>query len=87
MIIKVCGMRDADNIRQVDELGTVDWMGFIFYPPSSRHVSEVPGYLPKHCSSMPHQKKYSNDKRHSALTSSSCTVMRHPTSARHFPTI
>ena len=49
MIIKVCGMRDADNIRQVDELGTVDWMGFIFYPPSSRHVSEVPGYLPKHC--------------------------------------
>ena len=42
-------MRDADNIRQVDELGNVDWMGFIFYPPSSRHVSEVPGYLPRHC--------------------------------------
>jgi phosphoribosylanthranilate isomerase len=49
MIIKVCGMREPDNIRQVDELGNVDWMGFIFYPPSSRHVSEVPDYLPQHC--------------------------------------
>lgn len=49
MIIKVCGMRDADNIRQIDELGCVDWMGFIFYPRSSRFVSEVPSYLPRHC--------------------------------------
>ena len=49
MIIKVCGMRDADNIRQIDELGCVDWMGFIFYPPSSRNVEQVPEYLPKHC--------------------------------------
>ncbi|MBO4673182.1 MAG: phosphoribosylanthranilate isomerase [Bacteroidaceae bacterium] len=49
MIIKVCGMRDADNIRAIDELGCVDWMGFIFYPPSSRNVEQVPEYLPKHC--------------------------------------
>lgn len=42
-------MRDAENIRQVDELGTVDWMGFIFFPRSPRHVSEVPTYLPQHC--------------------------------------
>lgn len=49
MIIKVCGMRDADNIRAIDELGCVDWMGFIFYPPSSRNVEHVPDYLPKHC--------------------------------------
>ena len=49
MIIKVCGMREADNIRQIDELGCVDWMGFIFYPPSSRNVEQVPEYLPKHC--------------------------------------
>ena len=28
MIIKVCGMRDADNIREVSELD-VDMMGFI----------------------------------------------------------
>ena len=49
MIVKVCGMRDAENIRQVDELRRVDWMGFIFFPRSPRHVSEVPTYLPQHC--------------------------------------
>lgn len=49
MIIKVCGMRDADNICQIDELGCVDWMGFIFFPPSSRNVERIPDYLPKHC--------------------------------------
>ena len=48
MIVKVCGMRDAENIRQVDELRHVDWMGFIFFPRSPRHVSEVPTYLPQH---------------------------------------
>lgn len=37
MIIKVCGMRDTENIRQVAALG-VDWMGFIFYPGSPRAV-------------------------------------------------
>lgn len=45
MIIKVCGMRQADNIRAVEALG-VDWMGFIFYPKSPRYVSSVPDYLP-----------------------------------------
>ncbi|MDY3064013.1 MAG: phosphoribosylanthranilate isomerase, partial [Bacteroidaceae bacterium] len=39
MIIKVCGMRDPLNIRQIDNLG-IDLMGFIFYPPSSRYVAE-----------------------------------------------
>ena len=48
MIIKVCGMRDAENIREVEALG-IDWMGFIFWPKSSRFVSEVPAYLPKNC--------------------------------------
>ncbi|MDR2119798.1 MAG: phosphoribosylanthranilate isomerase [Tannerella sp.] len=38
MKIKVCGMREAANIRAVERLD-VDWMGFIFYPPSPRHVS------------------------------------------------
>lgn len=41
MIIKVCGMRDADNIREVMKLG-VDWIGFIFYPQSPRYVSMLP---------------------------------------------
>ena len=48
LIIKVCGMREADNIRAVDELASVDWMGFIFYPRSSRHVSQVPAFMPEH---------------------------------------
>lgn len=49
MIVKVCGMRDADNIREVESLG-IDWMGFIFYPPSKRFVGEhAPSYLPSAC--------------------------------------
>lgn len=45
MMIKVCGMRDAENIREVDALG-INLMGFIFWPKSSRFVSERPAYLP-----------------------------------------
>lgn len=45
-IIKVCGMREAENIRDVEQAGA-DWMGFIFYPKSSRYVSVVPDYLPE----------------------------------------
>lgn len=45
MIVKVCGMRQALNIRLVEQL-PVDWMGFIFYPRSSRYVETVPEYLP-----------------------------------------
>jgi phosphoribosylanthranilate isomerase len=48
MIVKVCGMRDAENIREVESLG-VDLMGFIFWPKSSRYVSERPNYLPTKC--------------------------------------
>ena len=48
MMIKVCGMRDADNIRAAEALG-IDLMGFIFWPKSSRHVSEKPAYLPTQC--------------------------------------
>lgn len=44
-LIKVCGMREADNIRQVEALG-IDWLGFIFWPKSSRFVHERPTYLP-----------------------------------------
>ncbi|MDN3688424.1 phosphoribosylanthranilate isomerase [Cyclobacterium jeungdonense] len=38
MIIKVCGMADPENISGLAELGLVDWMGMIFYPPSRRYV-------------------------------------------------
>lgn len=47
MIVKVCGMRDADNIREVERAGA-DWMGFICYERSPRFVSRTPEYLPKH---------------------------------------
>ena len=40
-------MREAENIREVEALG-IDMMGFIFWPKSSRYVSERPEYLPKH---------------------------------------
>ena len=48
MIIKICGMREAANIRAVEALHP-DWMGFIFWPKSSRRVSEKPTYLPTKC--------------------------------------
>lgn len=48
MIIKVCGMRDSANIKEVDEIEEVTWMGFIFFPRSSRDVESLPEYLPQH---------------------------------------
>jgi phosphoribosylanthranilate isomerase len=48
MIIKVCGMRGADNIREVEALG-IDLMGFIFWPKSSRFVAKRPTCLPTKC--------------------------------------
>ena len=46
MIVKVCGMRDAGNIRELEALG-IHWMGMIFWPKSKRFVSVPPSYLPK----------------------------------------
>ena len=48
MKIKVCGMRETENIREVAALG-IDMMGFIFWPKSKRYVSEKPAYLPANC--------------------------------------
>lgn len=48
MIVKVCGMRDTENIREAEALG-INLMGFIFWPKSSRYVSERPSYLPTKC--------------------------------------
>ena len=46
LVIKVCGMREAANIREIEALG-IDWLGLIFWPKSSRYVSERPDYLPR----------------------------------------
>lgn len=40
MEIKVCGMRDQDNIRNLISEVKPDWMGLIFYPKSPRFVSD-----------------------------------------------
>lgn len=46
-LIKVCGMTEAENIRNVEQLG-IDMIGFIFYPKSPRCLCEMPEYLPTH---------------------------------------
>ena len=46
-IIKVCGMREAENIRQADADRHIDWIGLIFWPGSRRYVSSMPAYLPQ----------------------------------------
>ena len=47
-IIKVCGMREAENIQDVESIEGIDMLGFIFYPKSPRCVYELPAYLPTH---------------------------------------
>lgn len=47
LVIKVCGMREAANIRELSALD-IDWLGLIFWPRSSRYVSERPDSLPQH---------------------------------------
>jgi phosphoribosylanthranilate isomerase len=42
--VKVCGMRDPENIREVSVTGP-DYMGFIFYPASKRYVGDSPSTL------------------------------------------
>src|ERR1700761_4350900 len=37
MRVKVCGMTELDQVRQLDAMG-VDFAGFIFYPKSPRYV-------------------------------------------------
>lgn len=39
MLVKICGMKQPDNIRQVANL-LPDMMGFIFYPKSSRYIGD-----------------------------------------------
>lgn len=43
-LVKVCGLTDLQNIREVQEAGA-DLFGFIFYPPSPRYVGARQGSL------------------------------------------
>ncbi|HCN53994.1 MAG TPA: N-(5'-phosphoribosyl)anthranilate isomerase [Prevotella sp.] len=49
MIIKVCGMRNPENMSAVAALG-IDLLGLIFYPESPRYVQE---YIPSHAGILP----------------------------------
>ncbi len=40
MIVKVCGMREKENIQEVCRL-PVDYIGFIFYPLSPRYAGQT----------------------------------------------
>lgn len=41
MKLKVCGMRDVQNVSELIEKINPDWMGLIFYPPSLRYVDPI----------------------------------------------
>lgn len=41
MIVKVCGMRDGENIGAVAKLD-VDWIGMVFWNESQRNVTMIP---------------------------------------------
>ncbi|PYF72674.1 phosphoribosylanthranilate isomerase [Pedobacter nutrimenti] len=45
--LKICGMREKQNIAEVAELGP-DYMGFIFYPGSKRYAADLTTELPQH---------------------------------------
>ena len=56
MIVKVCGMREANNIHALEQVGTelssvdnqwaMEMIGFIFWKGSKRFVSKMPTYMP-----------------------------------------
>jgi len=51
MKVKVCGMRQLENIQEITQ-SSIDLMGFIFYPKSKRFVGEdfdpkIPHSIPK----------------------------------------
>ena len=45
LIIKVCGLRQPQNIEAVAALTSVQWLGFIFYKGSKRYTELVPPNL------------------------------------------
>ncbi len=71
MIVKVCGMREPENIRDVVALG-VDWIGFIFYPKSPRYVSQIrsrAGIIPDYSVFMKHEELSSKELSSKELSS------------------
>ncbi|MDE6866216.1 MAG: phosphoribosylanthranilate isomerase [Muribaculaceae bacterium] len=50
MKVKVCGMREAGNIKEV-AASSIDYMGFIFYPKSPRYCGDT--LTPEDISTLP----------------------------------
>lgn len=66
MLIKVCGMRDANNIQEVSKLD-IDMMGFNFWPRSKRFVRSIgaeAGIMPDYSPSRLDYAVDVNGKRH-----------------------
>lgn len=62
MKIKVCGLNDVAQIEQMAAL-KIDFMGFIFYPPSPRFASEaVMNFLATHSIPIPKVGVFVNEK-------------------------
>lgn len=40
--VKVCGMKSSEEIQELIDSNLIDYIGFIFYPKSSRYITEVP---------------------------------------------
>ena len=47
MIIKVCGLKEAENILSISKL-SIDMVGYNFYAPSPRYLDILTPTLPKH---------------------------------------
>lgn len=46
MLIKVCGMKYAENISELIK-NEIDFIGFIFYEKSARYINKIPIEIPK----------------------------------------
>ena len=76
MLIIVCGMREPDNIRDVDALD-IDLMGFIFYPKSSRYVEMISshaGIMPDYSA----ERLQTSMSRHQKDSGNGAAPHRHP---------
>lgn len=43
MIVKVCGLKFENQIEKLDQIKSVNWLGFIFYKGSKRFIKSING--------------------------------------------
>jgi len=54
MLIKVCGLRDKDNVEELIKKGSPDLLGMIFYENSKRFIGDRPFVIDGISNSIPH---------------------------------